>query len=279
MAGPKPIPLFTGASRADAPTSGWVAAVDERLAETLATSHERVFEAVAVDSKLGREAFTRDLPNASPDGLDQRGLAEIGRRVAAGDLLIGKVSPRAGVPLSSEQKLLRAIFGEATGEVADTSVRVPSWVEGTVTAAELVDGDGESVIARARVTVSWERPLEVGDTIEVDGRRATVCAIRSLSSDVEIDGRAIAGQIRVVDHARDRIAARSIGPYSPVTQQPLTGRDNHGGQTLTAAQRGALISAGARTLLAELMTIKSDSVQGRVRCYEALVKGEDPEIG
>jgi DNA-directed RNA polymerase beta subunit len=279
MAGPEPIPLFTGGgSTASPPTGGWVAAVDSAFAETLTTSHLRVFECVARDTNLGAEQVTRDVPNRDPEGLDERGVVEVGRQVSEGDLLIGKVTPLGGEPASPEKKLLRAIFGEKAGDRRDTSVYVPPWLGGEVIAAELTEGGERGVLARASVTLAWERRLEIGDTIEVGGRRATVCAIGSLPHRLAIDGQPVSGAVSVIEHARDRIEARSIGPYSLISQQPLTGRESFGGQTLTAGQRGALVTAGARALLPELLAIKSDAVLGRIRSYESIIKGEDPEL-
>ena len=273
MAGPpKPIPMTASVGRGLGPA--W-ARVSSRRAASLATSHRRTFELVAAETALGSEVITRDVPNAAEaklEHLDDRGLARVGSRVRAGDLLIGRASPQT-TPRSPEEKLLRAIFGEAAGELRDSSLRMPPWLEGEIVEAELAGGG-----ARARVVVAWERPLEVGDLIEIGGRRATVYEIAELERDVEIDGVDASGPIEVIEHARDVIEARSIGPYSLVTQQPLRGRENFGGQAITAGQRAALAGAGAEWLLAELMTVKSDAVSARVRCYESIIKSENPEL-
>jgi hypothetical protein len=252
--------------------------VARSLAAELETHHSRVFEVAAFSTPFGDEALTRDVPNvgdARLADLDDQGLVRVGTRVGPGDLLVGKITPRGGALLSPEEKLLRAIFGERAGDVRDTSLRVPPGTAGAVTSVRR-ESPGEGELARIAVEVSWSRPLEVGDILVDDaGNRATVAAIRDAHVPLQW-GDGGSRRIAKAALARDRMHARSIGPYSLVTQQPLRDRGAFGGQEVSAGLLAALVEGGLAWAAWELLTLKSDSVAGRTRAYESLVKGEHP---
>jgi microcompartment protein CcmL/EutN len=247
------------------------AVVDAGFAGRLRTEHARRFEITAgVDEQL-----TRDLPNVGEEALahlDDDGLARVGSAVAPGMLLAGKVTPIAGGPLSPEEKLLRAIFGEQAGELRDTSLRVPPGCSGVVAHAQI-----EAEPARAGVDVAWERPLEVGDILLVDGRPVVVAAIRELDADLAWSGGVSEAAVAKAAMARDVLHARSIGPYERTTQQPAIGREHLGGQPLERDQLERL-AVHVPWALWELLTIKSDSVSGRVCAYESIIKQENPDV-
>jgi len=247
--------------------------VDTRFAERLTSHHSQSFEVEANVVAGGAEELTRDVPNvgeAALEHLDERGVVRVGTAVKPGSLLVGKVTPRAGAVLSPEEKLLRAIFGEAAGDMLDASLRAPPGCFGSVTVAELEDSG-----TRAVVTVEWTRPLDVGDGLELNGQAATVSAIRSLGADLAWSGATDRATVRKVSMAKDLIHARSIGPYLPLSQQPTAGRDSFGGQRLSAEQ-AEILGSHAPWMLWECLTIKADDVLGRPRAYESLVKGENP---
>ncbi|PRQ09976.1 hypothetical protein [Enhygromyxa salina] len=267
----------------DLPTSFIV--VDDAVARELASTHARAFEIAAVTTAAGAEQLTREIPNVSEDSLadlDERGLVRVGARVRPGSLLVGKVSPTGeGLP-SPEEKLLRAIFGEKAGELRDTSLRCPPGCHGRVREARLNE-PGEGEIAVAQVVVSWDRPLVVGDGLIIEGGASRV-AHAVVARITSLDGGGVAwagggGSIRVAKQsmAQDLIHARSIGPYATVTQTPPSGREQFGGQLVSPRQAAALAERAPWTAW-ELFTIKSDSVGGRTRAYEALVKRQSPEL-
>jgi hypothetical protein len=140
--------------------------VDVDFAARLQTRHTRRFECTARETPGGREQFTRDVPNVGEDALaqlDDAGLIKLGSEVESGTILVGRVTPRVGPTLSPEEKLLRAIFGEAASDVVDASVRSPAWCAGVVTGARITTGaDG---LAHAFVELEWERPLALGDVL------------------------------------------------------------------------------------------------------------------
>lgn len=246
------------------PGVAWVSSV---FAPKLTTQHAEWFE---LQLPEGGE-FTSDLPNVGEDalaGLDERGVVKPGTHVKEGDVLIGCVRPRGGQTLSSEEKLLRAIFGEKAGDVVDCSQRTPCGVAGVVTSAEL-EGD------RVRVQVSWDRPLEVGDVLDLEGHLATVAAIGAFGSDVVCD--AVSTQVRVRKYAlaRDTLHARFIGPYDLLTQQPMEGKRKYGGQRVSR-ELMATFATHLPWLAWELVSLRSDTVSARSRAYEALVKRENP---
>lgn len=266
-----PITAVLSARAEPCPLAPRYAEVDVRFAERLRSEHTRRFELVA---EAGDE-LTYNLPNVGEDALadlGDDGLARVGTEVAPGKILAGKVTPIAGKPLSPEEKLLRAIFGEKAGETRDTSLRAPPGCFGTVAHARL-----ETNPARAVIDVAWERPLEVGDILLVDGRPVMVAAIRELSADLAWSGGASEVSVAKAAMARDVLHARSIGPYERTTQQPPIGREQMGGQRLEREQLDRL-AVHAPWALWEMMTIKSDSVSGRTCSYEAIVKQENPTI-
>jgi DNA-directed RNA polymerase beta subunit len=241
--------------------------VDATFAECLTTTHAQWFE-LALE---GQEEFTRDVPNRGEEALqhlDERGLPAVGTEVKPGTLLIGCVMPRGDAVLSPEEKLLRAIFGEAAGEVVDRSLQTPGGIAGTVSAVEL---EGR----RARVQLSWTRKLERGDVLELDGAAAVVAHIEPLAADLSWSGGASRVRVRKVAIARDALEARSIGPYEPTSQQPVLGRARFGGQTFPR-RLAATLAARAPWSVWEAWTLKSDAVNGRTRAYESVVKGENP---
>jgi hypothetical protein len=245
--------------------------VDPRFAARLTTAHDRWLELEAHETPHGAETLTRDLPNVGEQALqhlDERGVARVGSPVRPGTILVGMVSPRGAAPLTPEEKLLRAIFGEAMGDMVDRSLRSPACCSGEVAAVEVDAG-------HARVRVSWTRPLEVGDMLELDGQLTVVSAIRPLSADLACRGGPSRVLVRKHSPARDALEARCIGPYDPATHQPAEGRDVWGGQRI-GVELAAALSARAPWTAWELFTIKSDSVTGRTRAHESLVKQENP---
>ncbi len=241
--------------------------VSSAFAEKLTTQHSRWFELDAV----APDAFSRDVPNTGEFALahlDERGLATVGATVVPGTLLIGLVGSRGKGALSPEEKLLRAIFGDAVGDLVDHSLRAPGGCFGEVTEAELHG-------AHARVQVSWTRPLDVGDVLDLGGHLAVVAAVQPLNADLACAGRP--SRVHVTKHAmaRDTLHARSIGPYDLETQVPLRARDQFGGQPVPA-ELAATLAPYAPWLVWEFFTIKADAVLGRTRTFEALIKRENP---
>lgn len=248
--------------------------VDPGFAERLRTRHTRRFAVTLGDADAGSDVFTRELPNVDADGvahLDETGLATVGSAVRPGTVLVGKTTEIAGGPLSAEEKLLRAIFGEAAGEVRDSSLRAPPRCFGEVLEAA-IDG------ARATVVVGWERPLEVGDVLRVDGVSLVVAEIRPLDADVGLaDSAKVEVEVIKESMGRDALMGRSIGPYDSPGEQPIRDVDGLAGQVITAGAAARLASA-APWLAFELATIKADCVDGRTRVFEAVVRGERPDL-
>ena len=347
--------------------------ISERLVkEDVYTSiHIDEFECDSRDTKLGPEEITRDIPNVGEDvlkNLDNRGIIRIGAEIQAGDILVGKVTPKGETELTAEERLLRAIFGEKAREVRDTSLRVPHGGSGIVVDVKVFtrkDGDELSpgVNEVVRVYIAQKRKIRQGDKMAgrhgnkgVVSRVLPECDMPFLPDGTPVDivlnplgvpSRMNIGQIlevhlgmaakalglhfatSVFDGASekdigdmlekagydrsgkfvlrdgrtgkpfdnpvtvgymyylklmhlvdDKIHARSIGPYSLVTQQPLGGKAQFGGQRFGEMEVWALEAYGASHTLQEMLTIKSDDVVGRVKTYEAIVKGENlPEAG
>ena len=373
--------------------------------------HIEEYEAEARDTKLGPEEITRDVPGVGEDSLkdlDERGIIRIGAEVRAGDILVGKVTPKGETELTAEERLLRAIFGEKAREVRDTSLKVPHGAYGVIIDAkvftrengdELSPGVNESV----RIYIAQKRKISVGDKMagrhgnkgvvsrvlpiedmpylpngrpldivlnplgvpsrmnigqvkethlslasaalgfkvttpvfdgakEIDIMDTLELANDYVNSDWDsfkekyeahldpevfrfladhLDHRAEwkgvpitrdgKGQLRdgrtgenfdsevTIGHMNylklhhlvdDKIHARSTGPYSLVTQQPLGGKAQFGGQRFGEMEVWALEAYGAAYTLQEILTVKSDDVVGRVKTYEAIIKGENiPEAG
>ena len=346
--------------------------------------HIEKYEIEARDTKLGPEEITRDIPNVGEEALrnlDENGIIYVGAEVRAGDILVGKISPKGETELTAEERLLRAIFGEKAREVKDSSLRVPSGEYGKVvdvkkfsredvSAGELpagvhemvrvsvavkrklTEGDkmagrhgNKGVIARilpvedmpyledgtpvdiilsplgapsrmnigtilethlgwAAAALGFKAATPVFDSVNEDDisklldRAATVTgsgtpgedgyrpSVYSASGKAKLfDGRTgdqfehdvCVGYIYMLKLAHlveDKIHARSTGPYSLITQQPLGGKAQFGGQRFGEMEVWALEAYGAAHILQELLTVKSDDIVGRVKTYEAIVKGE-----
>jgi DNA-directed RNA polymerase subunit beta len=333
--------------------------------------HIEEYELEARDTKLGPEEITRDIPNVGEDALrnlDERGIIRIGAEIRAGDILVGKVTPKGVTELTAEERLLHAIFGEKAREVRDTSLRVPHGGAGIVVDVKVFtreNGDelpagvnqlvrvyiaqkrkiseGDKMAGRhgnkgvvARILPEEDMPfLEDGTPVEIvlnplgvpsrmnigqvlethlgmaakalglyiatpvfDGARAEdvfdTLEEAGLPRDGKrvlydgrtgepFDNRVTVGYVYMMKLAHlvdDKIHARSTGPYSLVTQQPLGGKAQFGGQRFGEMEVWALEAYGAAYTLQEILTVKSDDVVGRVKTYEAIVKGENvPEPG
>ncbi len=391
--------------------------LSERLVrdDVLTSIHIHEHEIDARDTKLGPEEITRDIPNLSEEilkDLDERGIIRIGAEVDAGDVLVGKVTPKGETELTPEERLLRAIFGEKAREVRDTSLKVPHGESGKVIDVKVFSRDEShelppGVNQLVRVYVGQKRKISVGDKLagrhgnkgviskilpvedmphladgtpvdiiqnplgvpsrmnvgqvleahlgyaarwgwEIDGKSVGEDPIRGTESKtrpatrastliatpvfdgahwdeqedagrhptiktifenlhpesvdgtrmIRTDGKTIlyngrtgepydqpitVGYVYILKLAHlvdDKIHARSTGPYSMITQQPLGGKAQFGGQRFGEMEVWALEAYGSAYCLQELLTIKSDDVLGRVKVYEAIVKGENiPEPG
>jgi DNA-directed RNA polymerase subunit beta len=387
--------------------------ISERLVrdDVLSSIHIEEFETDARDTKLGAEEITRDIPNLSEEALadlDERGIIRIGAEVGPGDILVGKVTPKGETELTPEERLLRAIFGEKSREVRDTSLRVPHGEYGKVIDIKVFSRDDSTelppgVNQLVRVYVAQHRKISEGDKLagrhgnkgvisrilpledmprmadgtpldiilnplgvpsrmnvgqvleghlgyaakwgwtpidasqgQVQGHKTQPRAIpntwvASPSFDgahwdeteeagglptikellvnlnpQSFDGNRLVGEdgkaqlyngrtgepydspvmvgyvymIKLAHMVDDKIHARSTGPYSMITQQPLGGKAQFGGQRFGEMEVWALEAYGAAYALQELLTIKSDDVVGRVKVYESIVKGENiPEPG
>ena len=387
--------------------------LSERLVQNdvYTSVHIEEYEAEARDTKLGPEEITRDIPGVGDDALkdlDERGIIRIGAEVRAGDILVGKVTPKGETELTAEERLLRAIFGEKAREVRDTSLKVPHGEYGIVVDAKVFtreNGDELSpgVNQAVRIYIAQKRKISVGDKMAGrHGNKGVVSRVLPVEDmpflpngrplDIELnplgvpsrmnigqvleihlslaakalgfniatpvfdganevdimdtldlandyvnlsweefearhkeellpevmdylyenrDHRALwkgvplsrDGKVRLRDgrtgeyfdspvtigHMHylklhhlvdDKIHARSTGPYSLVTQQPLGGKAQFGGQRFGEMEVWALEAYGASYTLQEILTVKSDDVVGRVKTYEAIIKGENiPEPG
>jgi DNA-directed RNA polymerase subunit beta len=365
--------------------------------DTLSSLHIEEHEVDARDTKLGAEEITRDIPNAPEESLadlDERGIIRIGAEVQAGDVLVGKVTPKGETELTPEERLLRAIFGEKVKEVRDTSLKVPHGESGTVIGVrEFSRDDGDEMAPGVnqvvRVHIAQRRKITDGDKLAGrHGNKGVISKILPVEdmpflqdgtpvdvilNPLGVPGRMNVGQVlelhmgwvasqgwqvedasaewvaklnpgvlsgspgqaiatpvfdgvgqdelagllgstipnrdgqRLVDQngkailfdgrsgepfpepiavgqmyilklhhlVDDKIHARSTGPYSMITQQPLGGKAQFGGQRFGEMEVWALEAYGAAYALQELLTIKSDDVVGRVKVYEAIVKGEN----
>ena len=347
--------------------------LNERLVmEDVFTSiHVEEYECDARDTKLGPEEITRDIPGVGDDALkylDERGIITVGAEVRAGDILVGKVTPKGETDLTAEERLLRAIFGEKAREVRDTSLKVPHGESGIIVDVKVFtreNGDEMSpgVNQVVRVYIAQKRKISVGDkmagrhgnkgvvsrilpredmpylpdgtpldivlnplgvpsrmnigqVLEVHlgyaaqalgwkvatpifngANEATIrdtlrqAGLREDGKSVLYDGRT--GEkfdndvtvgwvyfLKLHHLVDDKIHARSTGPYSLVTQQPLGGKAQFGGQRFGEMEVWALEAYGAAYTLQEILTVKSDDVTGRVRTYESIVKGDNiPQPG
>ena len=328
--------------------------------------HIEEYEIEARETKLGSEEITRDIPNVGDDALkdlDDEGIIRIGAEVVAGDILVGKVTPKGETELTAEERLLRAIFGEKAREVRDTSLRVPHGEYGIIVDVKIFTSENceelqPGVRKVVRCYIAQKRKISVGDKMAGrHGNKGVVSRIlpqedmpfladgtpldivlnplgvpsrMNIGQVLEVHLAFIAKQIGwkimtpVFDGASerdifelfkenggrddcksivydgrtgdafdnpvtvgymyylklhhlvdDKIHARSTGPYSLVTQQPLGGKAQFGGQRFGEMEVWALEAYGAAYTLQEILTVKSDDVIGRVKTYEAIVKGED----
>ena len=347
--------------------------LNERLVmdDVFTSIHVEEYECDSRDTKLGPEEITRDIPGVGDDALkylDERGIIAIGAEVTAGDILVGKVTPKGETDLTAEERLLRAIFGEKAREVRDTSLKVPHGQSGIVVDVKVFtrrNGDEMSpgVNQVVRVYVAQKRKISVGDKMAGrHGNKGVVSRIlpredmpympdgtpldivlnplgvpsrmnigqilevhlgyaaqalgwkvatpvfnganeltirntlkeaglREDGKSVMYDGRT--GEkfdndvtvgwvyfLKLHHLVDDKIHARSTGPYSLVTQQPLGGKAQFGGQRFGEMEVWALEAYGAAYTLQEILTVKSDDVVGRVKTYESIVKGNNvPEPG
>ncbi|MDR7294089.1 MULTISPECIES: DNA-directed RNA polymerase subunit beta [Micrococcaceae] len=363
--------------------------------DVLTSIHIEEYEVDARDTKLGAEEITRDIPNVSEEvlsQLDERGIIHIGAEVEAGDVLVGRVTPKGETELTPEERLLRAIFGEKSREVRDTSLRIPHGESGTVIGVRIFDRDDDDelppgVNQLVRVYVAQKRKITVGDKLAGrHGNKGVISKILPVEdmpfmadgtpvdvilNPMGVPGRMNLGQVmelhlgwaasqgwniegepewiknlpnlpreqapikvatpvfdgaeeeevrglldhtlpsrdgeRLIDNSGkatlfdgrsgqpfpepisvgymyilklhhlvdDKIHARSTGPYSMITQQPLGGKAQFGGQRFGEMEVWALEAYGAAYTLQELLTVKSDDIHGRVKVYEAIVKGDN----
>ena len=347
--------------------------LNERLVrdDVYTSIHIEEYESESRDTKLGPEEITRDIPNVGEDALrnlDERGIIRVGAEVQAGDILVGKVTPKGETELTAEERLLRAIFGEKAREVRDTSLRAPHGESGIVVDVKVFtreNGDELSpgVNMVVRVYIAQKRKISVGDKMAgrhgnkgvvsrilpqedmpflEDGRPldivlnplgvpsrmnigqvlevhlgfaakklgwkvetpvfdgATLDDIKEtlVAAGVDEDGKSVVYDGRTGEKfdnrvtvgymyylklhhlVDDKIHARSTGPYSLVTQQPLGGKAQFGGQRFGEMEVWALEAYGAAYTLQEILTVKSDDITGRVKTYEAIVKGHNvPQPG
>ncbi len=329
--------------------------------------HIEEYEMEARDTKLGPEEITRDIPNVNEDllrDLDDRGIIRVGADVRAGDILVGKVTPKGETELTAEERLLRAIFGEKAREVRDTSLRVPHGEYGIVVDVKVFTRENShdelspGVNKVVRCYIAQKRKISVGDKMAGrHGNKGVVSRILPMEempflpdgtpldivlNPLGVPSRMNIGQVLevhlgmaakalgwkimtpVFDGAHeediracfkqagmsedgkfwlrdgrtgeyfdnpvtvgymyylklhhlvdDKIHARSTGPYSLVTQQPLGGKAQFGGQRFGEMEVWALEAYGAAYTLQEILTVKSDDVVGRVKTYEAIVKGQN----
>ena len=328
--------------------------------------HLEDYEMQCRETKLGPEEITRDIPNVSEEArrnLDENGIVTIGTEVHEGDILVGKVTPKGMAELTSEEKLLHAIFGEKTREVRDTSLRVPHGGDGIVHDIKIYSRkDNDELPAGVskviRVYIIQKRKIQVGDKMSgrhgnkgvislvlpqedmpylpdgtpvdimlnpqgvpsrmnfgqileihmgmackklgvhiatpvFDGAHIDDIKAMMAEAGMDEDGKTILYDGRTgepFDHrisvgvmymiklhhmVDDKLHARSTGPYSLVTQQPLGGKAQFGGQRFGEMEVWALYAYGAAHTLQEILTVKSDDVVGRVKVYESIIKGQE----
>ncbi len=349
--------------------------LSERLVkeDMYSSVHIEEYEIEARDTKLGPEEITRDIPNVGEDvlkNLDEEGIIRVGAEVNAGDILVGKVTPKGESDQTPEEKLLRAIFGEKAREVRDTSLRVPHGARGKIVAVKKMtrednpDALSPGVNEVVKVYVAQLRKITVGDKMAGrHGNKGVVSRIMAeedmpylpdgtpcdivlnplgvpsrmnlgqvletimgfvavqngwhvatpvfegakeeeifmhlralkdsdfpdLTSDgmitlydgrtgVPMEKKVTVGymyMLKLIHLVDDKIHARSIGPYSLITQQPLGGKAQFGGQRFGEMEVWALEGYGAANILQEMLTVKSDDIRGRLKTYERIVKGQN----
>ncbi len=333
--------------------------------DTLTSINIKDYNVEVRETKLGAEIVTRDIPNVSEESLrhlDEDGIVQVGSEVKAGDVLVGKITPKGEQELSSEERLLRAIFGEKAKDVRDTSQRMNNAGGGKVVGVKIFSRENghelkAGVLMQIQIFVAQLRKIAVGDKLAgrhgnkgvvarilpaedmpfmEDGTPVDVVlnplgvpsrmnigqlfethlgmAARALgykvatppfngvsneviSAELEKAGYAPDGKNQLFDGrtgepfeerttvgvmhmiklhhmVSDKIHARSTGPYTMVTQQPLGGKAQNGGQRFGEMEVWALEAYGAATTLQEMLTIKSDDVYGRAKAYESIIKNE-----
>ncbi|MGI6103145.1 MAG: DNA-directed RNA polymerase subunit beta [Patescibacteria group bacterium] len=340
---------------------------DRLVREDLLTSiHIEKYPIEVRDTKLGPEVITRDIPNVGEDALsnlDDQGIIRLGAEVSAGDILVGKITPKGETELSAEEKLLRAIFGEKAKDVKDTSLRLPHGERGKVVDVKIFSKDAgdelpTGVYQLVEVSIAQLRKISVGDKLAGrHGNKGVIAAIlpqaempylpdgtpvdiilnplgvvsrmnlgqvlethlgwaaqklgKTMASPVfeglkeekirellveaglpangkvklrdgrtgnEFDQETTVGYtyiLKLIHLVDDKMHARSIGPYSMVTQQPLGGKAQFGGQRFGEMEVWALEAYGAAHTLQEMLTIKSDDVVGRSKAYESIIRSEE----
>ncbi len=341
--------------------------LNERLVkdDVYTSLHIEHYDIDCRDTKLGPEEITRDIPNVSEEArknLDANGIVRIGTEVNEGDILVGKVTPKGMQELTSEEKLLHAIFGEKTREVRDTSLRVAHGADGIVHDIKVYTKENSDELPAGvskiiRVYIIQKRKIQVGDKMSgrhgnkgvislilpeedmpylpdgtpvdivlnpqgvpsrmnlgqilelhlgmagkklglhyatpvFDGASVDEIKEQMANAGMDPDGKTdlyngrtgekfenrvavgVMYMIKLHHMVDDKIHARSTGPYSLVTQQPLGGKAQFGGQRFGEMEVWALYAYGASHVLQEILTVKSDDVIGRVKVYEALVKGK-----
>ncbi len=334
-------------------------------ADSLTSINIKDYTVEVRETKLGPEIVTRDIPNVSEESLrhlDESGIVQVGSEVKAGDVLVGKITPKGEQELSSEERLLRAIFGEKAKDVRDTSQRMNNAGGGKVVGVKIFSRENghelkAGVLMQIQIFVAQLRKISVGDKLAgrhgnkgvvarilpvedmpfmEDGTPVDVVlnplgvpsrmnigqlfethlgmAARALgykvatppfngvsneviSNELEKAGYSADGKSQLFDGrtgepfeerttvgvmhmiklhhmVSDKIHARSTGPYTMVTQQPLGGKAQNGGQRFGEMEVWALEAYGAATTLQEMLTIKSDDVYGRAKAYESIIKDE-----
>jgi DNA-directed RNA polymerase subunit beta len=342
--------------------------ISERLVRDhkLSSVHIEKYSIEVRDTKLGPELLTRDIPNVSEEmlsNLDEMGIITVGSDVSSGDILVGKISPKGETELTSEEKLLRAIFGEKAKDVRDSSLRLPHGERGKVVGVKIFTKDGgdelpTGVYQMVEVSVAQLRKISVGDKLagrhgnkgvisvilpeedmpylpngrpvdiilnplgvisrmnigqilethlgwaaEEGGYKVSIPPFEGMGND-EIKKRLAesslpeTGKVELIDGRSgvpydtpvtvgvmyimklhhlvdDKMHARSVGPYSMITQQPLGGKAQFGGQRFGEMEVWALEAYGAAHTLQEMLTIKSDDIVGRSKAYEHIIRGEE----
>lgn len=333
--------------------------------DTLTSVNIKDYTVEVRETKLGPEIVTRDIPNVSEESLrhlDENGIVQLGSEVKAGDVLVGKITPKGEQELSSEERLLRAIFGEKAKDVRDTSQRMNNAGGGKVVGVKIFSRENghelkAGVLMQIQIFVAQFRKISVGDKLAGrHGNKGVVARIlpvedmpfledgtpvdvvlnplgvpsrmnigqlfethlgmaaralgykvatppfngisdETISSELEKAGFARDGKSQLFDGrtgeafeerttvgvmhmlklhhmVSDKIHARSTGPYTMVTQQPLGGKAQNGGQRFGEMEVWALEAYGAAATLQEMLTIKSDDVYGRAKAYESIIKDE-----
>ena len=337
--------------------------------DTLTSINIKDYTVEVRETKLGPEIVTRDIPNVSEESLrhlDESGIVQLGSEVKSGDVLVGKITPKGEQELSSEERLLRAIFGEKAKDVRDTSQRMNSAGGGKVVGVKIFSRENghelkAGVLMQVQIFVAQFRKISIGDKLAGrHGNKGVIAKIlpiedmpfmedgtpvdvvlnplgvpsrmnigqlfetnlgmaaralgykvatpafngvldETISDELEKAGLARDGKSQLFDGrtgdafeerttvgvmhmlklhhmVSDKIHARSTGPYTMVTQQPLGGKAQNGGQRFGEMEVWALEAYGAASTLQEMLTIKSDDVYGRAKAYESIIKNE-PIVG